>query len=54
MVEYRRGVVSERKNELWHWHPNCPSYPEKSYSIKNEKPFEEHLCSKCASLTNGS
>ena len=26
MVEYRRGVPKKRKNDLWHWHPDCETY----------------------------
>lgn len=50
MVEYRRGIPTERKNESWHWHPDCLAYPVKSFAIRDTKPLAEDLCAKCAAL----
>jgi hypothetical protein len=51
MVEYRRGVASQRKNAFWHWHPDCQSYPQKAFTIRKDKPSDDELCSKCANLS---
>jgi len=51
MVEYRRGVVSQRKNPFWHWHPDCQSYPQTAFTIRKDKPSDDELCSKCANLS---
>lgn len=48
MVEYRRGVAKKRKNELWHWRPECESYPLETFAIRKDKPTEDQLCSRCA------
>ena len=49
MVEYRRGIARKRKNDLWHWHWDCESYPTKTYAIRKDKPSDDNLCSRCAS-----
>ena len=49
MVEYRRGVASSRKNDLWHWHPDCESYPYNAFAIRKDKPSDDDLCALCAS-----
>ena len=48
MAEYRRGVTSKRKNDLWHWAEECPSYPRQAFAIRMTKPPADALCSKCA------
>ena len=48
--EYRRAVLSQWKNELWHWRPECPSFPTRSFIISAEKPLDVSLCSTCARL----
>jgi hypothetical protein len=48
MVEYRRGVTKKRKNDLWHWHPDCQSYPAKAFAIRKDRPLDVDLCSQCA------
>lgn len=48
MVEYRRGVASARKNELWHWRPDCQSYPTRTFVIRKQKPSDDDLCARCA------
>ena len=54
LVEYRRAPAGDRKNELWHWHPDCLSYPTRGFAIRWEKPLDENLCSRCKSLgSNG-
>jgi hypothetical protein len=50
MVEYRRGIASKRKNDLWHFHPECESYPTKTFAIRQQKPLDSDLCSQCSSL----
>ena len=52
MVEYRRGVNNKRKNDLWHFHPECESYPTKTFAIRQTKPFDDDLCAQCHSLAN--
>jgi hypothetical protein len=48
MVEYRRGVARKRKSALWHWNPDCESYPTKTFAIRMDKPLDADLCSRCA------
>ena len=48
MVEYRRGVERARKNDLWHWHPDCEAYPTKTFAIRKDKPLDDFLCARCA------
>ena len=50
MIEFRRGVASQRKNDFWHWHPDCLSFPEKAFSIRKDKPSDDDLCARCARL----
>ena len=50
MVEYRLGVKSKRKNDLWHFHPDCEAYPTKTFAIRQQKPLDDYLCSHCAKL----
>lgn len=51
MVDYRRGVASKRKNDLWHWHPDCDSYPMSTFVIRKDKPSDDDLCARCESLS---
>ena len=53
MVEYRRGVAKKRKNDLWHSHPDCESYPTKTFAVRQTKPLDEDLCSRCGNLAEG-
>ena len=48
MIEFRRDLASKRRNDLWHWHWGCESYPTKTYSIRKDKPSDDYLCSRCA------
>lgn len=48
MSEYRRCVRSARKDDLWHWHPDCESYPMKTFAIRKDKPPIGDLCAQCA------
>jgi len=50
MFEYRRGVSSKRKNDLWHLHSDCESFPTKTFAIRQGRPFDDDLCSRCVSL----
>jgi len=50
MVEYRRGVASKRKNDLWHWHSDCESYPAQTFSIRKDRPTDDDLCARCHGL----
>jgi len=50
MVEYRRGVVGHRRNELWHSHTDCESYPTKMFALRTDKPAEDELCPTCKRL----
>jgi len=50
MVEFRRGVASKRKNDLWHWHPDCESYPARTFAIRKDKVADDVLCSRCHAL----
>ena len=49
-AEYRRGLASERANELWHWHPDCMSYPRNAYEIRKGRPSTDYLCARCSRL----
>jgi len=51
MVDYHRGVIGDRKNDLWHWHPDCRSYPHGAFAIRRDQPPQSELCSRCASLS---
>jgi hypothetical protein len=53
MAEYRRAPMNERKNDLWHFHPDCSSYPSRSFAIGHHQPTDDDLCAKCASLSGG-
>ena len=48
MTECRRGMASERKNDLWHWHPDCESYPVQTFAVRKDRPLDDDLCSRCA------
>jgi hypothetical protein len=50
MPEFRRAAFSQRKNDLWHWHPDCPAFPKDGAAIRKDKPFDEDLCARCAGL----
>lgn len=52
MDMYRRAVASKRKNDLWHWHPDCESYPARTFAIRNDKPSDDDLCGRCHSLAH--
>jgi len=52
VVEYRRGVASSTKNRLWHFHPDCGSYPIRTFAIRKDEPSDEELCAKCAGLAS--
>lgn len=49
-IEYRRGVPSSRKNDLWHWRLECRSFPTRSFQIRKDKPTDDDLCARCASV----
>lgn len=51
MVEFRRGVPKKRKNDLWHWHLECESYPDQAFAIRKDKPSDDELCSRCHAYT---
>jgi hypothetical protein len=48
MVEYRRGIATKRKNHLWHWIPNCESFPMRTFAIRQDRPSDDDLCARCA------
>jgi len=54
MTEYRRGDSKSRKNGLWHWHPNCDSYPTKLFAVRKDKPLDFDLCARCAACAEES
>jgi hypothetical protein len=51
MVEYRRGIAKKRKNDFWHWHPDCELYPFETFAIRQDKPWDGDLCSECDALS---
>jgi hypothetical protein len=55
--EYRRGIEEKdgRKvwQKLWHFHPDCPSYPAKGFAIKIVQPSDDDLCARCHGLDRG-
>lgn len=52
MVEYRRGIASKRKNDRWHWHAECDSYPLHSFAIRHDRPLDGELCSECKTCSS--
>lgn len=53
MTEYRRGVENKVWQELWHFNPRCDGYPERSFAIRQDKPSDDFLCSRCVALGGG-
>ena len=49
MIEYRRGTETSRKNDLWHYNPDCRSWPAGAYHIRTDKPDDDDLCACCES-----
>jgi len=50
MTECRRGMASERKNDLWHWRFECPSFPRNAYEVRSIRPSDDYLCSRCSGI----
>ena len=50
MTDYRRGVVNMRKNDLWHWHEECASYPTRAFIRRGDRPPDDELCGRCAAF----
>lgn len=50
MSEFRRGIERARKNDLWHWHIECLSYPTRTFAIRKDIPSDDDLCGRCAAL----
>lgn len=51
MVDYRRGLESQRKSPFWHWHTDCQFYPWKAFALRTDKPSNDELCERCANLS---
>ena len=52
MHDYRRGVSGGIWQKLWHYVPDCPSYPSRNFQIQRLMPNEDELCSRCWNLSN--
>jgi len=46
-VKYRRSI--DRLDE-WHFHPECPDWPEVNYLEQSEPPDPEDICEECLEL----
>ena len=51
LLEYRRGVPCIRKDDFWHWQPECPTYPKDTFAIRKDRPLADELCRKCLALS---
>lgn len=51
MIEYRRGVAKKRKNNHWHWHPECESFPQEAFAIRKDKPLDVDICPRCKAVS---
>ena len=45
--EYRRGFKDGIWQKLWHFEETCPNFPRRAFLIRNVKPSEDELCSRC-------
>jgi len=51
LIEYRRGVTKRVIGKLWHFNDQCVGYPTQTFAIRKDKPTDDELCARCASLT---
>jgi hypothetical protein len=47
MIEYRRGATGNRRNDLWHTHSDCESYPTQMFEMRTGKPADDQICPTC-------
>ena len=52
MLDYRRGIENGNWQRLWHFVPDCPSYPGRNFLTQRSKPDEDELCSRCWNLSH--
>ena len=50
MSEYRRGLSKGVRQKWWHYHEQCEEYPTRTFSIRNTRPPEDEVCSRCDEL----
>jgi len=50
MVEYRRNLENSARQEEWHFHPECPYYPARSFVIAEDQVPDSETCAKCLAL----
>lgn len=51
MAEYRRGIIKDGWQKLWHFHEACTSYPVRNFAVSKARPDDDELCSRCVSLS---
>jgi hypothetical protein len=47
MAEFRRRMFGSA-NEVWHWRPECSSWPTDWYEVLDSLPDEYPVCPECA------
>ena len=52
VMEYRRGVTKRVKGKLWHFNDQCVGYPTQTFAIRKDKPSDDELCARCATLSH--
>lgn len=50
-TKYRKLVG---RYEYWHFHTNCPDWPETNYFEENQLADHEEICQRCIELGNRS
>lgn len=57
VVEYRRGIEFNGSQtvwqKLWHFSDKCEAYPTRNFVIRQDKPSDDDLCSRCNQTSNG-
>jgi len=51
LFEYRRGLLIERSDDLWHWEPGCASFPRNAFEVRKDRPGKEFRCGHCSFIT---
>jgi len=49
VAEYRRGIVDDAWQRLWHFNDHCTNYPTRNFEVTRFRPSDDDLCAKCAS-----
>jgi hypothetical protein len=51
MLDYRKGMKDGSWQKLWHFCPDCPSYPSRLFKLETSQPSDDELCSRCWNLS---